>query len=41
MPSKAASNSSLRMGERPSFSLKAAATFGLLFLNLPLAFILL
>ena len=26
MPSKAASNSSLRMGERPSFSLKAAAT---------------
>jgi putative spermidine/putrescine transport system permease protein len=41
MPSKAAGNSSLRMGERPSLSLKAAATFGLLFLNLPLAFILL
>jgi len=41
MPSKAAGNVSLRMGERPSLSLKAAATFGLLFLNLPLAFILL
>ncbi|HWA44675.1 MAG TPA: ABC transporter permease [Hypericibacter adhaerens] len=41
MPSKAAANTSQRMGERPSLSLRAAATFGLLFLNLPLAFILL
>src|SRR5262245_29358537 len=41
MPSNAAGNTSLRMGERPSLSLKAAAAFGLLFLNLPLAFILL